>query len=248
MSKAVKADHEFSVDKYADLLAKAQGERSQTDFAKDCGLSVAYICKHLNRRIDKAPIPSTLKKIAACAANGVTYADLLDAAGYNPVQYTSISNRYDPVRNHEFEKLAVAAITSRLSETDIKWYINGKPEKNFDMVIELNGNKISRWYFNFISNPAFQLASLPELKNNFFERIYGYYGRFVLSSADTYSKYSFVTASADVFDLIKSRIPKILAAYVSVILIDMTSISVIKEEEIPSALAGMEEKSGLPLL
>ena len=87
MSKAVNIDHEFNIEKYSKLLSQAQGGRTQTKFAKDCGLSVAYICKHLNKRINKPPIPSTLKKIAAVAANGITYEDLLDAAGYDGDKY-----------------------------------------------------------------------------------------------------------------------------------------------------------------
>ena len=78
MSKAVKADHEFDIERYAGLLLKAKGERTQAKFAEEAGLSIAYISKHLNKRIDKAPIPSTLKKIAAVASNDVTYEELLD--------------------------------------------------------------------------------------------------------------------------------------------------------------------------
>ena len=82
MSKAVKTDFPFDLETYTRLLQKAQGSRTQTEFARDCGLSVAYMCKALNGKFDKAPTPATIRKIAAVAQNDITEADLLYSAGY----------------------------------------------------------------------------------------------------------------------------------------------------------------------
>ena len=239
MSKAVKTDHEFIIEKYAELLAKAQGGRTQTKFANDCGLSVAYICKHLNKRIDKAPIPSTLKKIAAVAANGVTYEELLDAAGYDASKYTQSGLSDAPLRTRalEFEKLATGTITDALSKTNLKWHVVGRRGRNmspYDLEVEIDNNRLTHWYFNFLTSVP---DTLSDMRNNQLQRLYAYYGRLVLMPAGIITKYSFVTDSIELFNTIKGNPPTALAIYVSIILIDVSSLSIIKEEYIRTAFS-----------
>ena len=241
MSKAVTTDHEFRIDEYASLLLKAQGGRTQTEFANDCGLSVAYICKHLNKRITKSPIPSTLKKIAAVAANGVTYADLLDAAGYNPDKYVSGANNVDEnnsssTKNLEYEKLAPAIITTALTKSNINWRVKGKSNGNtsYDLDVEIADNKISHWYFSFLSTAPEPHKSEVE---SFLNRMYAYYGRLILLPSGITTKYSFVTDSTSIYDALKDNQPTAAALYISVILIDIPTLSVIKEECIRTALS-----------
>lgn len=242
MSKAVNADHEFNIERYADLLAKAQGGRTQTEFAKDCGLSTAYICKHLNRRIDKAPIPSTLKKIAAAAANGVSYEDLLDAAGYDASKYSTIgdsnptTDRNNRAWGLEFEKLATATITSALSKSNLKWSIKGASDNaaRYDLDVEVIDEKITHWFFNFttVSREEWGID-----KSSFLNRMFQYYGKLVLMPAGINIKYSFVTDSQMVYDMLKENTPSALAMYISLILINTSTLSVIKEEYIKTAFS-----------
>lgn len=233
MSKAVKLDHEFNIEKYSELLAKAQGGRSQTDFANDCGLSVAYICKHLNKKIDKAPIPSTLKKIAACAAGGVTYADLLEAAGYDSTKFPLDTVPDTPIQViSEFEKLTMATITAALSKSTFKWSsISFKEGTNYDFGITISDGRLSQWYFEFIHNSA---ISSPErsLQN----RLMMYYGKIVTANHEPRTKFSFVTDSETTFNNLKGFPPYMLSMYVSVILIDTTSMNILKEEYLDSSL------------
>lgn len=242
MSKAVNADHEFNIERYADLLAKAQGGRTQTEFAKDCGLSTAYICKHLNRRIDKAPIPSTLKKIAAVAANGVSYEDLLDAAGYDATKYSGVikmkrlQESENPHFDSNFEKLATATITSALSRSNLKWSIKGISEKcpPYDLDVEVIDEKITHWFFNFttVNREEWGID-----KNSLLNRMYQYYGQLVLMPAGINTKYSFVTDSQTLYDMLKTNTPTALAMYISLILIDTSTFSVIKEEYVKTAFS-----------
>lgn len=242
MSKAVNADHAFNIERYAELLAKAQGGRNQTEFAKDCGLSTAYICKHLNRRIDKAPIPSTLKKIAAAAANGVSYEDLLDAAGYDVSKYSHIGDSDStPDRNSrtwglEFEKLATATITSALSKSNLKWSIKRTSNNmaRYDLDVEVIGEKITHWYFNFTTVNREERGID---KNSLLNRMFQYYGKLVLMPAGINIKYSFVTDSQTVYDMLKANMPTALAMYISLILIDTSTLSVIKEEYVKTAFS-----------
>lgn len=241
MSKAVNTDHEFNIEKYAELLSKAQGGRTQTEFAKDCGLSVAYICKHLNKRISKAPIPSTLKKIAAVAANGITYESLLDAAGYDASKYISSQTGVFPpvfsttLQNSEFEKQATAIVIATLSQNNLKWdLIENNANEYWNMKIEIKDSKISEWYFNFLTATHTDILGQ---KDNLIKSILAYYGRLALMPAGNYIKYSFVTDSSELYDLLKNNAPSALAIYISVILINRSSLSIIKEEYIETALS-----------
>lgn len=242
MSKAVNADHKFNIERYAELLAKAQGGRTQTEFAKDCGLSTAYICKHLNRRIDKAPIPSTIKKIAAVAANGVSYEDLLDAAGYDVSKYSILGNSDSKTDKNsrnwdlEFEKLATATITSALSKSNLKWSVKGASNNatRYDLDVEIIGEKITHWYFNFTTMNEKERRND---KNSLMYRMFQYYGRLALIPAGINIKYSFVTDSQTVYDMLKANTPTALAMYISLILIDTSTLSVIKEEYVKTAFS-----------
>lgn len=233
MSKAVKLDHEFDIDKYTGLLIKAQGGRSQTEFANDCGLSVAYICKYINKKFDKAPIPSTIKKIAACAAGGVSYSELLEAAGYDSSKFSTDELSETPSSViMEFEKLAMATITSALSHIDFEWSTLPRLSGfTYDFGISINGGKISNWFFEFIHESAIVVPAniLPN-------RIMSYYGRLAMTNHEPGTKFSFVTDSENTFNNLKGHNPYMLAMYVSIILIDTTSISIIKEEYLDSSL------------
>ena len=248
MSRAVKTDHEFDIERYAMLLSKAQGGRTQTEFAKDCGLSTAYICKQLNKRIDKAPIPSTLKKIAAVAANGVTYEDLLDVSGYDISKYSMTSGELSQadgrLKGFAFEKLAKATITSALTEYNFKWTIKGISRLNagYDLDVEILDGDIEHWYIRFITSNEEEQKAYDDNRLNRLLKIYGYLS---MMSAGRNFKYSLVTDSQSTFDLVVEKPPVSIAMYVSVILIDTTTLSIVKEEYIKTPVYNNDKEKGL---
>ncbi|MGL4107011.1 helix-turn-helix domain-containing protein [Clostridium sp. LP20] len=67
----------------ANLTREAQGDRSLSSFAKECGVSAGNLSKIINNKFSQAPTPKTLNKIALHAKNDVTYEDLMKASGYN---------------------------------------------------------------------------------------------------------------------------------------------------------------------
>jgi len=84
----------FDKERFSELLKNAIGSnRSITDFSKQCNVARPYISKFLNCKLDKAPSPEIIKKIAASAANDVSEVHLLLAAGYelNPDQFISMT-------------------------------------------------------------------------------------------------------------------------------------------------------------
>lgn len=242
MSKAVKLDHEFDIDKFTELLISAQGGRSQTKFANDCNLSVAYMCKILNKKFDKAPTPATIEKIAANAANDVTLEDLLNAAGYDPLKYSGL-NPISPAEKDEFKKRAMATITFSLSKCKFAWSTATESDESMcDLCINIKNENISKWYFGFIYDASFFSSKLSE--TDLAKQLYMYYIAILMTYNDTNCKYSFVTNSQTAFKKLKNFNPHMLAMYVSIILIDTTTLAVIEEENLKTAMK-LDDKSNI---
>lgn len=66
--------------KFIELLNAAKGERTQNQFALHCGIGSSTITRFIKG--ERKPTPAVLKKIASKAYNGVTYEELMQAAGY----------------------------------------------------------------------------------------------------------------------------------------------------------------------
>ncbi|GGA32045.1 XRE family transcriptional regulator [Psychrobacillus lasiicapitis] len=71
----------YDKEKFAELLIKGQGTRSLNAFAKDSGVSSAYISKLIRGLYETAPSPAIIKKIADTARD-VSYGELMAAAGH----------------------------------------------------------------------------------------------------------------------------------------------------------------------
>lgn len=61
-----------------ELIKKAQGERTQNQYALHCGVGSSTITRFLKG--ERSPTPDILKKLAEKAYNGVTYDDFMRAA------------------------------------------------------------------------------------------------------------------------------------------------------------------------
>lgn len=85
----------FSKYRFKTLLAKAKGERSITEFAEETGVNRTYLSKYLNLQLDRPPKPEILKKIAVKAVNDVIYEELMNVAGYFPVENSRLKRFVD---------------------------------------------------------------------------------------------------------------------------------------------------------
>lgn len=74
-----------------DLIELSMGERNRSEFAMHCGFSKATLTRILSG--DRNPSAKMLSKIAATARNGVTYEQLLRAAGLLDSNSISISTQ-----------------------------------------------------------------------------------------------------------------------------------------------------------
>lgn len=81
-----------SAEILSDLIKKAQGNRSLNQFANQCGISPGNLSRIINNKNAQSPKPETLKKLAIHAYNGVTYQQLMDAAGHIKLEDASTSN------------------------------------------------------------------------------------------------------------------------------------------------------------
>ena len=72
----------FNQKKFRDILEKARNNRTNEEYARQSGVSRPYISAYMNLRRDDPPSPEVIKRLAEAAHNGVTYDDLMEAAGY----------------------------------------------------------------------------------------------------------------------------------------------------------------------
>lgn len=71
----------FNKKEFAYLLQKALGDRSAYAYERETGVSRNHICLLLQEKRDIPPKWDTIQKLASKAANGVTYDQLMIAAG-----------------------------------------------------------------------------------------------------------------------------------------------------------------------
>lgn len=72
----------FNTELLSSLIKKSQGDISLNNFAGQCKISSSTLSRIINNKNSCPPAPGTLQKIAFAAHNGVTYDDLMAAAGY----------------------------------------------------------------------------------------------------------------------------------------------------------------------
>lgn len=74
----------FDKERLSQLLQRAQGSRTREKYANDAGISLTYVSELIKMKKDGPPGPDTLKKLSDAAQRGVTYFELMVAAGHLP--------------------------------------------------------------------------------------------------------------------------------------------------------------------
>lgn len=133
MSRKVETDFEFDKDKFAKLLQKAKGELMLKSFAEKCDVSVGYMCKCFNAKLNHPLTPATLKKISIYSEEqGVSYRELLNACGYEADKYIA---KYDSeiIKNTDLIKFK----TMTIAELGISILNKLHKEKNKDAAVTI---------------------------------------------------------------------------------------------------------------
>lgn len=90
----------------ARLTKKAMGERSLSQYSKDTGVSISHISRLINQKLNAIPSREIIAKLTksenADPREGVTYEDLMIAAGYqqNYDQSETDLQEYDPISDN----------------------------------------------------------------------------------------------------------------------------------------------------
>jgi transcriptional regulator with XRE-family HTH domain len=72
----------FDRVKFAQVLDEAKGNRSINQFGIACKVDPGYLSRLLRGLLKNPPSPAILQKIATQADNGISYQDLMQAAGF----------------------------------------------------------------------------------------------------------------------------------------------------------------------
>lgn len=227
MRRNVDPDYEFDKDRFAEVLKAAIGDRSYSAFGKEADISFGYISKYINKKCDVSPTVQTLKKMAKVAK--VTYAELLEAAGYDSNKYekddisvTMVNSDWSPMNT----------LLPTLCRTSFKWQFVSDGTAGAPLCAKVEGTPFEAWYF------------IPVTKDNVTkEDILGILGSKEAEVISSDSKVTFLTASEDVFNQIKDIELNLISLRISVALVNkidgligeecylQTSVEVTKEDK-----------------
>ena len=103
----------FDKKEFARLLKLAIGSRSLNQFALHCEVSSAHLSRLTRELLETPPNPDTIRKIANKALNGVTYEDLMKAAGH-------LDNRN---KSSFGEKIRLLRLKREMSQRDLAKFL-----------------------------------------------------------------------------------------------------------------------------
>ena len=207
----------FDLVTFAILLEKAKGDRSINQYANTIGISAAHISRLLRRLVNAPPSPETINKFASGAYNGVTYGELMLAAGHIDEKTEEISTMQKRSQTVETQKRFFQIILSDLYTRDFEWSLNKTINGPADLMLEITNWEYSKWY---IQIKAFVTS----------RTIYNIYGEIACIELTPDTKITVAVASKNEFELLFTNPPKSLRANLYVMLIDLGSGKITKEE------------------
>lgn len=208
----------FNKEEFANLLEKAKGDRSINKYASDADLSPAHISRLLRKLLDTPPSPETIAKLSQSASNGVSYDSFMLAAGHiNEAE----DNTEEDARDRSLEIKFQQSLTSHLLTLGKAKAMNfpNKEMKLFDLIVELQNDVYSRWYFTF--KPSIRRASFIN-----------FLGQLALNNFKANEKISIAVTSGCDYEYLLEMKPKSLKLNLYVMLVDLNSLEIKKEEEL----------------
>ena len=125
-------DPDFAFDKvhFAEVLKIAIGNRSIAEFARIADVSTGYLSRYVNQKVDVAPTLTTMKKLGK-ASIGVTYLELLQAAGYDSEKYDDETTEQIALSSPEWSPMnALLPTFCRTNFKHIEYYERKKRNQN----------------------------------------------------------------------------------------------------------------------
>lgn len=204
MRRNVDPDYEFDKDRFAEVLKAAIGDRSYSAFGKEADISFGYISKYINKKSDVSPTVQTLKKMAKVAK--VTYAELLEAAGYDSNKYedddisaTMVNSEWSPMNT----------LLPTLCRTGFKWQFVSDGTAGAPLCAKVEGAPFESWYF------------IPVTKDSVTkEDILAILGSKEAEVISPDSKVTFLTANKEVYAQMKDIEINLISLRISVALVN----------------------------
>ena len=212
----------YNKQEFASLVSRAVGNTMKRDFARLIDVSPEYLSRILNCKLANPPSIQVIQLIANNASNGVTYAQLLTAAGYalSSMEDTATLDAPDTL-NDTTKKFMQGTILTALSSIGIPFTMEQeKKDTNYHLSVSFASGSVTKWHFIYLHNTTKELMS---------NQLSSLYSHLIFENITETEKISFVTSSKEEFDLYTKKIPTNLNLNLSVILIDEKSLTIQKE-------------------
>ncbi|RIE01754.1 hypothetical protein D3H35_13200 [Cohnella faecalis] len=213
----------FDVERFADLLKSAKGNRSINKYAQDIDISAAHISRLIRGLIGTPPSPETINKFAQGAHNGVSYNELMMAAGHIGKANVNEDGNADRETGSRLEKEFLHILLSELYQQDYEWSFEKSRGARFtpDFTIKLNNADYTVWHI--------ELKSSTVIKDPYLYRLYGTIATLEMSPS---VKFTIAVESLEAYNYIKDFPPVSLRANLFVMLVDFQKKAIVNEERL----------------
>lgn len=225
MKRNIDPDFEFDKVHFADVLKTAIGNRSIAEFARIADVSTGYLSRYVNQKVDVAPTLTTMKKLGK-ASIGVTYLELLQAAGYDSEKYDDETTEQIALSSPEWSPMN--ALLPTFCRTNFKWqFVN--PDMNGSaggpISAKVEGAPFDMWYFIPVTKETVTKEDISA--------VLGSEKAEVIRSG---SKVTFLVASKAVFEEISMMEFNLISLRISVAYINPNNVIICDEHYLKTAV------------
>ena len=211
----------YNKEEFAALVLRAVGNTKKKEFASLIEVTPEYFSRIVNSKLANPPSVQKIQLIANHASNGVTYAQLLTAAGYASSMDDTVTLDAPDTLTETVKKFMQGTILTALTSLGVPFTMEQeKKDTNYHVSVSLSSGSVTKWHFIFLYNASMELMS---------SQLSLLYSRLIFENVTETEKISFVTSSKEEFDLYTKKKPSNLNLNLSVILIDEKSLTIQKE-------------------
>lgn len=209
-----------------ELLTKAMGARSMTEFAKSCGVSPMSISRIKSGTKPSKKMCLKLSLEPYVKSIGLTSRDFLEAAGYTDESEIESVFSYEQVLTEKLDTIAVGLISKKLLNRQATYQIvPSHQELEYDFEVRLVDDYVTSW--NIILERKTHVPRDQMKKMSY----YYYLGRLLSLEPEKGRQYSMILNDRDIYeDLLKRIDRKMVKANVSVAYLDSKKMQVLQED------------------
>jgi len=220
------SDKTMATNAMDELLTKAIGARSMTEYAKSCGVSPM----HVSRIKSGTHKPS--KKICLKLSSdpyvksiGLTSRDFLEAAGYTDENEIESAFTYEQTLAQQMDTIAYGLILKKLLASQRTYQIKSSNQyEDVDFEVHITDGDISSWQI--------VLDNSSRAKEEQARRVsfYYYLGRLLSFEADARKQYSMILSNDELYEELLKQVDKnMVKANVALAYFDAERMQILKE-------------------